>query len=275
MAKILAERSNVDAIHIVSHGASGQVNLGSLLLDAKNIDLHSGDLATIGAALKADGDILLYGCSVGATEAGKALLGDLAIATGADIAASSNLTGSTRWGGDWDLEVKTGSIEAAPVVSEELANFYNNLLIGSVTVGFDSGANLLAMGGIYAYQDAAYNVGGNKLKINGKEVGVVIFDGSLMINYGGFTKPLDTTFYFDDGAIFSPDRLSILSSGADNNLTFKGYDSGNNLIATKTISIIKDVESVINFADMTSIAKLVLTATGQKKLILVGLTQTP
>ncbi|MEG4225837.1 DUF4347 domain-containing protein, partial [Microcoleus sp. N9_B2] len=35
--------------------------------------------------------------------------------TGADIAASANLTGNAKQGGDWELEVQIGSIEATPI----------------------------------------------------------------------------------------------------------------------------------------------------------------
>ena len=37
--------------------------------------------------------------------------------TGADIAASSDLTGSAGLGGDWELEYATGSIEADAIAS--------------------------------------------------------------------------------------------------------------------------------------------------------------
>lgn len=63
--------------------------------------------------LAADADILLYGCDIAQGEAGQALVTELARLTGADIAASTNTTGSAEQGGDWVLERQTERIEAA------------------------------------------------------------------------------------------------------------------------------------------------------------------
>ena len=64
------------------------------------------DLATLGGALSASGDILLYGCDVAAGADGLAFVNALANATGADVAASTDLTGAAVKGGDWVLEAQ-------------------------------------------------------------------------------------------------------------------------------------------------------------------------
>ena len=69
-------------------------------------------LATINAALSNNADILIYGCDVAAGEAGQAFVNALASATGSDIAASTDTTGSADLGGDWDLEAQTALVEA-------------------------------------------------------------------------------------------------------------------------------------------------------------------
>ena len=112
MAQVLAGRSGIDALHIISHGKEGAVSLGSLLLTSENMGTHAADLATIGAALEPDADILLYGCEVGAGSNGAAFVDELAKATGADVAASTNLTGATNLGGDWVLEYATGTVSS-------------------------------------------------------------------------------------------------------------------------------------------------------------------
>jgi hypothetical protein len=66
IAQALAGRSGIDALHIVSHGSEGAVSLGSLMLDAGKLDAYRDDLQAIGRSMSADGDILLYGCNVGA-----------------------------------------------------------------------------------------------------------------------------------------------------------------------------------------------------------------
>ncbi|WP_442910747.1 putative Ig domain-containing protein, partial [Kluyvera sp. CHPC 1.2972] len=104
--------SGYDAIHILSHGGEGEVQLGTLMLNSATATTRAADLATLGSALTESGDLLLYGCDV-AENTGQSFVSLLAQLTGADIAASSDLTGDSAQGGDWTLESHTGSIEAA------------------------------------------------------------------------------------------------------------------------------------------------------------------
>ena len=55
---------------------------------------------------------MLFGCNVAETEAGKDFVEQLGRITGVDVAASNDLTGSRDKGGDVELEVTTGTIEA-------------------------------------------------------------------------------------------------------------------------------------------------------------------
>ena len=113
IAAYLGSRSGVTAIHIVSHGEPGEVRLGNTTLTAVSMGgEHADDLAVIKAALAVDADILLYGCDVAASDQGLAFLAALSDATGADVAASNDDTGSAEAGGDWQLEARTGPIEA-------------------------------------------------------------------------------------------------------------------------------------------------------------------
>ncbi len=115
----LAGKSDIGAIHIVSHGEDGMFWLGDTRIDNTSL---TGELASafasIGAKLSADGDILIYGCEVGKDAVGQELLNNLAAITGADIAASIDDTGSISRGGDWTLESRLGTIEAASLVAE-------------------------------------------------------------------------------------------------------------------------------------------------------------
>ena len=113
MAALLAGRSDIDAIHIFSHGTEASLNLGTLTLDATNLDQRADHLAAIGNALSGDGDILLYGCNVSAGADGAGFIAALAAATGADVAASNDLTGAARLGGNWVLESQAGQIDTA------------------------------------------------------------------------------------------------------------------------------------------------------------------
>lgn len=99
IAAILAGRSGIDALHLISHGSSGSLQLGTLSLNTQNLSDHAAALASIGRALSADADILLYGCEVGKGTTGAAFIDALAQATQADIAASDDLTGAANKGG--------------------------------------------------------------------------------------------------------------------------------------------------------------------------------
>ncbi|MEE8150943.1 MAG: DUF4347 domain-containing protein, partial [Nitrosomonadaceae bacterium] len=95
IAAALEGRTDIDAIHILSHGSSGQLNLGDGTFNLQSINgEHADELATIKSALSEEADILIYGCDVGANESGQAFIAALSKATGADIAASTDLTGS-------------------------------------------------------------------------------------------------------------------------------------------------------------------------------------
>ncbi len=108
-----ASHTGYDALHILSHGTEGAVRLGSsaLTLDALKSSSTRAELAIIGSALQQDGDLLFYGCDIGAGADGKALLSGLAQLTGADVAASVDATGAARLGGNWVLEAQSGTIE--------------------------------------------------------------------------------------------------------------------------------------------------------------------
>ncbi|MBA93152.1 MAG: hypothetical protein CMJ43_20955, partial [Phyllobacteriaceae bacterium] len=118
IASVLEGRSGIDAIHILSHGRPGELTLGNAVLDAQSIEgSHAGELAAIGAALSAEADILIYGCDFAADLTGASAVEALARATGADIAASDDLTGASSLGGDWVLERHAGTVEADSLVA--------------------------------------------------------------------------------------------------------------------------------------------------------------
>ncbi|MFT5841685.1 MAG: putative repeat protein (TIGR01451 family), partial [Pseudohongiellaceae bacterium] len=112
LADYVRDRSDISAIHILSHGAEGSLKLGSSVLDEQSLSSYQAELALIGQSLTNDGDILLYGCDVGEDISGVEFVSRLASYTGADIAASTDLTGSDALSGDWDLEYHSGDVQA-------------------------------------------------------------------------------------------------------------------------------------------------------------------
>ena len=118
IAEVLAERSGIEAVHIVSHGSQAELNLGTAKLNQSTITgEYADELATISAALTGTADILIYGCNFGEGSEGLQAAQSLAEATGADIAASDDATGHEDLGGDWTLETEIGSIETNVALS--------------------------------------------------------------------------------------------------------------------------------------------------------------
>jgi len=114
----------LSSLDVVSHGDAGALYLGSTVLTSDNMNQYTDLLADIGNQLTDNGDILLYGCDVAAGDIGQQFINQLADATGADVAASTDLTGATALGGDWVLEANTGSIETITLSDPD----YNALL---------------------------------------------------------------------------------------------------------------------------------------------------
>ena len=113
IAQALQGITDLDAIHIISHGSAGTLYLGNTVLNQYNLADYRTGLSQIGASLSVNGDILFYGCNVAAGATGQNFIEQLARVTGADVAASTDLTGATALGGDWVLETSVGSIEAS------------------------------------------------------------------------------------------------------------------------------------------------------------------
>ena len=118
LEQILAQlhgRTGIDALHLISHGSQGALYLGNSVVSSTNFNDYVAQLAGIGNALSPTGDILLYGCNVAQGDAGLAFIQQLAAATAADVAASTDVTGAAALDGDWVLEQSSGSIEAATI----------------------------------------------------------------------------------------------------------------------------------------------------------------
>lgn len=140
MAEWAQTHSGYDAIHILSHGSAGSVQLGNSTLNNANLSTYNEALAQIGAALTESGDILVYGCNVAEGETGSTFIGNLAQVTSADIAASTDITGSPSQNADWELESNTGTINTDSVISTQVQeNYKNTLATENYTFDFSNG----------------------------------------------------------------------------------------------------------------------------------------
>ena len=107
---ILANYQNINTVDIISHGSAGHLQLGNAEIDSNTLARYRDSLVSWNSSLTQSADILLYGCNVGLD--GGQFVRQLGNLTGADIAASDDLTGNAIYKGDWELEYQTGQIEA-------------------------------------------------------------------------------------------------------------------------------------------------------------------
>jgi Ca2+-binding RTX toxin-like protein len=133
----------IEAIQIFSHGSPGSLQLGNSFLNSDNLESYRQILSSWKNALTNKANILLYGCQV-AADTGAEFVGKLQQIIGVNIAASVNLTGSSKLGGNWDLEFTTGEI-LVPIALTEIAqeNYPGVLATLTVTNSNDGGAGSL------------------------------------------------------------------------------------------------------------------------------------
>jgi hypothetical protein len=124
----LSNLQNIAAVHIVSHGSEGRVELGNEILDLSTISNHLSAIESWAHALTADADILIYGCDLAAADSGRALMQFIADASGGDVAASDDATGAETKGGDWILEEQVGNVSTKVAFSGELWAAWDHIL---------------------------------------------------------------------------------------------------------------------------------------------------
>ncbi|HEY9648886.1 MAG TPA: DUF4347 domain-containing protein, partial [Chroococcidiopsis sp.] len=127
ITETLATRSGLSSLHLISHGISGHLALGSAALNTDTLEHYADQLQDWSEALAEDAEILLYGCSVAAGTTGDRFIHQLSQLTGADVAASKTPTGNVALGGDWQLETTTGPIHTPLIVTEALQETYSGI----------------------------------------------------------------------------------------------------------------------------------------------------
>ncbi|MEW8667765.1 MAG: FG-GAP-like repeat-containing protein, partial [Candidatus Thiodiazotropha endolucinida] len=115
----LTQYQGLNAIHLISHGGEGEIRLGNATLNQDGLQQSAEQISAWGEALNPGGDWLIYGCDIASTATGERFIEQFAALTGADVAASNDVTGHETLGGDWDLEVVEGSIETDVAVGND------------------------------------------------------------------------------------------------------------------------------------------------------------
>ena len=116
ISALLNQYQDLDAVHLISHGREGQIQLGHEWLSINNIDQYQEQISGWHRAFASDADLLLYGCDIAGSTSGEALITRIGSLTQLDVAASNNSTGTSDLGGDWQLEFQYGEIKTSQVL---------------------------------------------------------------------------------------------------------------------------------------------------------------
>ena len=119
----LKDYQQLDAVHIVSHGESGQLSFGNAILNSDTLPEYEEMIEEWSLALDEEADLLLYGCDVASDETGNSFVEELSQISKADVAASVDDTGIS---GDWKLETSVGEVEATSVFTQEIEDAYQH-----------------------------------------------------------------------------------------------------------------------------------------------------
>ena len=225
ITEILGQHNDLDALHIISHGDSGELQLGSGTLDSVSLNARAEELAIWKAAFSEHADILLYGCDVASGETGQSFIHTLAELTGADLAASEDATGSATLGGDWVLEQQSGSIETSLLVSPSGQERWNGLLgdefqVNTTTPG-DQNTDALNRGSQNA---VAYDALGNFVVVWSSANQVEDGDG-----YGVYARRFDA-----GGNALTGEILVNVTKLGDQQFASVASDSDGNFVVTWT-----------------------------------------
>jgi|GEM_PF-3236898 len=262
IARWAETHSGYDAIHVLSHGSEGTLHLGrDTLTDANLGDAAiQVELAQLGQALTAEGDLLVYGCNVASGEAGREFIVNLAAATGADVAASEDATGAGRLGGDWNLEAAAGAIETYEVLSRDFMTSYDYILaLPSATQNFGDAYWTNNTGGNTA---DGFSLAASPGATRQSSASSLYFSTTTQDGNGNYYYEVTWTADNTDLGTFDLNAFKIQNFGGPFTLLFTGsngatqtYSSG----AAETVTI--DINEA-NFNDITSFTIKVTQNTG-------------
>mgnify|MGYP003669514198 CR=1 FL=1 len=221
ISETLRGQYNVDAVHIVSHGADGAVRLGNIWLTTDNLAAYEDQLSEWASAFSEDGDLLLYGCDLAASPGGIQLVDQLSVLTGTDIAASTNLTGYAPFGGDWQLEYEAGQIETLVFASSDLQEQW----VGLMSVAIDATSTGTSTGGNFSITHTTS--GTDRLMLVGVSLNKGIGNAVTSVTYNGSNLTLEGTQSNGDAVVYIWSLVNPSLGTHSVNITVNGTTDGN------------------------------------------------
>ena len=138
MARVLARHQEIDVLHVIAHGQPGEMRFAGGVLSLESLEDHRIDLARIGLALAADGEIRLWVCDAAAGDTGAAFIDALARNIGVPVAASTGRVGAAALGGSWALDARASGPASPPLTPAAIAAYAGVLATFFATPFVDS-----------------------------------------------------------------------------------------------------------------------------------------
>ncbi|NRB42158.1 MAG: DUF4347 domain-containing protein, partial [Pseudomonadales bacterium] len=231
--QILSEYQHLDALHIVSHASDGEIFLGNSKITSETLRNEDLLFDRLNNVLDADADLLFYGCNLASGEKGKQLLSFIADKTGADIAASTDLTGAVTQDGDWDLEFTLGKINTVMPFDENELKTYAHIFPTFTGLGGDNSGG----SGFKSLTDVNWVVSNDFTADSGD----IYWDNNIATN-----KTLTLKADGVDAAVVDVSALTLFSFVA----------SGIHLSASSTIVFRDDVGTVLQTMTLDGVTEL-------------------
>ncbi|MEM9087230.1 MAG: DUF4347 domain-containing protein [Cyanobacteria bacterium P01_F01_bin.53] len=160
ISEILTQFQAVQSVHIVAHGTSGSLQLGTTQLTVESLN----GVYSWKAALAEDAQLVLHSCHVAEGDRGEDFVQKLSEVLGIDVAASTTLVGSENLGGHWQPDYLTSAFLPAMPFSQAALEAYPHTLAFTATLQAEkaarSGATFSSMnsgsqGGYLDFQNAS------------------------------------------------------------------------------------------------------------------------
>ncbi|MGB0899478.1 MAG: DUF4347 domain-containing protein, partial [Psychrobium sp.] len=169
LKKLLSGYQNLQALHLVSHGEDGVIQLGNSQVTEQLLKHEMATLSALDNALDDGADLHIYGCNVAKTAKGEQLLELIANQAHVDVAASNNTTGSGQLASDWSLEIVKGDVDSKQYFdSNSMRNFSSILAQTQYT-----GDSIFTAAGASYYQQTSLNSSDNKFVISNSVGGLI------------------------------------------------------------------------------------------------------
>jgi hypothetical protein len=135
----LSGKTGIGAIHVISHGEAGILEIGSSVLTDTSLPQFASQIRSWSAALAPGANILLYGCDLASNPAGQSLVQSIASLTAAAVAAATHLVGDAALGGISALDYDVGTVATAAIDTSGLDDVLTHFRASNLTWNVTSG----------------------------------------------------------------------------------------------------------------------------------------